>query len=65
VNWLRMQKLNCLERRVVNAAKYACSNFETVDEFHDAEQLLIEAVNDLKHFENKKRNQMRAKNESR
>jgi hypothetical protein len=53
MNWFKMRKLNHLERRVVNAAKYACSSFQTAGEFHDAEQLLIEAVNALKRFENK------------
>jgi len=52
MNWFKIRKLNNLERRVVNAAKYACSSFQTVDEFHGAEQLLIEAVNALKRFEN-------------
>lgn len=55
MNWFKIRKLNHLERRVVDAAKYACSNFQTVDEFHDAEQLLIEAVNALKRFENKEK----------
>ncbi len=53
MNWFKVRKLNHLERRVVNAAKYACSSFQTAGEFHDAEQLLIEAVNALRRFENK------------
>ena len=55
MNWFKIRKLNHLERRVVNAAKYACSNFQTAGEFHDAEELLFEAVNALKRFENKER----------
>ena len=57
MNWFKIRKLNHLERRVVNAAKYACSSFETAGELHDAEQLLIEAVNALKRFENKENEQ--------